>query len=325
MYLTGALFLAFGWFGFNTGGSLAAADLNSARIAVNTILASAAGALSALGYVQYVYKRPDPSFICNGLLAGLVAITAPCAFVAPWAAVLIGTIAGILTVWSWLFVERVLKVDDPVGAISVHGFAGVWGALAVGLFADGTYNHTYPVGQVVKGLFYGDPSQLLAQCIGIAANVLWVVPVTFVFFRILDRVIGNRVSAQVEMQGLDIPELGALGYIMQDAKVSEGQAYVLITTVEPRRASVPPALSQRFGVSVEGVDQELLASTWSDLCQISDRPIPAEFRAIYPYMTTLKGNRFAFRAGNPATMRANLEVLLRKQLPGRNIRVSLDD
>ena len=328
MYLTGALFLAFGWFGFNTGGSLAKGDLNSARIAVNTILASAAGALSALGYVQFVYKRPDPSFICNGLLAGLVAITAPCAFVAPWAAVLIGTIAGVVTVWSWVFVERVLKVDDPVGAISVHGFAGMWGILAVGLFADGTYGHgwndTPGIATGVTGLFYGSPSQLLAQCVGIAANLLWVGPVTFVLFHILNKLIGNRVSAHVEMQGLDIPELGALGYIMQDAKVSEGQAYIL-TTVEPRSASVPPDLSKRFVVSIEGVDQELLASTWSDLCQISDRPIPAEFRAIYPYMTTMKGNRFTFRAGNPATMRMNLEVLFQKQLPGRNVRVTLDD
>ena len=328
MYLTGALFLAFGWFGFNTGGCLAAADLNSARIAVNTILASAAGALSALGYVQFVFKRPDPSFICNGLLAGLVSITAPCAFVAPWAAVLIGAVAGVLAVWSWVFVERVLKVDDPVGAISVHGFAGLWGILAVGLFANGTYghgwNHTPDIARGVTGLFYGDPSQLLAQCIGIAANILWVVPVTYVLFRILNKLIGNRVSPQVEMQGLDIPELGALGYIMQDAKVSEGQAYIL-TAVEPRPASVPPALSKRFILAVEGLDQELLACTWSDLCRVSDQPIPPEFRAIYPYMTTLKGNRFTFRAGSAEMMRTNLEVLLRGRLPGMSVRVCVED
>ena len=139
MYMLGTFILAFGWFGFNPGSTLAGADLNIGRVAANTMLASAAGAFRAMVYMWLVYKKPDPSFMCNGMLAGLVAITAPCAFVTPWAAVLIGVIAGVLVIWSCLFFERVVKVDDPVGAISVHGVNGAWGVLSLGLFADGTY------------------------------------------------------------------------------------------------------------------------------------------------------------------------------------------
>ncbi|MFL6117641.1 MAG: ammonium transporter, partial [Catenulispora sp.] len=114
MYMLGTFILAFGWFGFNPGSSLAGSDLIIARCAVNTMLASAAGAFASMVYMWAVYKKPDPSFMCNGMLAGLVAITAPCAFVAPWAAVLIGLIAGVLVIWSCLFWEKVVKVDDPV-------------------------------------------------------------------------------------------------------------------------------------------------------------------------------------------------------------------
>src|SRR5213075_2779293 len=112
-------------------------------VAVNTMLASAAGAFASMVYMWVVYKKPDPSFMCNGMLAGLVAITAPCAFVAPWAAVLIGLIAGVLVIWSCLFWEKIVKVDDPVGAISVHGVNGAWGVLSLGLFADGTYGQGF--------------------------------------------------------------------------------------------------------------------------------------------------------------------------------------
>src|SRR5262249_16724911 len=106
----------------------------------NTMLASAAGCCSATFYMWAVYGKPDPSFMCNGLLAGLVAITGPCAFVAPWAAVVIGLIAGVVWVGSCLFFERVVKADDPVGAVSVHGVCGALGIIFVGLFADGTYS-----------------------------------------------------------------------------------------------------------------------------------------------------------------------------------------
>lgn len=326
MYMTGTLILALGWFGFNAGSTLSATDANIARIAVNTALSSAAAALAATGVLWLRYQTPDPSFLCNGMLAGLVAITASCAYVAPWAAVLIGAVAGVLVVASALFFERVVKIDDPVGAISTHGTAGAWGALALGLFADGTYaprENFNGVPGPVTGLFYGDPTQLAAQSIGVLAGLLWVLPVSFVFFWGMNRLIGNRVSAQAELQGLDVPELGTLGYINQDPKVPESRL-ILHTPVEPRPARVPPNDQQRFAIRIEGVDSEALAQTWSDLCRMGSSPPPPEFRAVYPYMTTLQGTRFTFRGGQPLTIRANLERLLQERLQNRSLRARLE-
>ncbi len=161
--------LAFGWFGFNAGSSLAGTDLRIGVIATNTMLASAGGAFSAMMYMWFRYGKPDISMIANGMLAGLVAITAPCAFVTAPVAVLIGAIAGILVCISVFFVDRTLKIDDPVGAISVHGVNGAWGVISLGLFADGTYGDGLNgVAGTVKGLFYGGGSQFVAQLIGTA-------------------------------------------------------------------------------------------------------------------------------------------------------------
>lgn len=135
----GTFILAFGWFGFNPGSSLAATDLRIAVVAVNTMLASATGALAATLWMWWFRtKKPDPSMMCNGMLAGLVAITAPCAFVSAGGASIIGLISGILVVESVFFWDK-MGIDDPVGAISVHGVNGAWGCLSIGLFADGTY------------------------------------------------------------------------------------------------------------------------------------------------------------------------------------------
>src|SRR5215510_13191812 len=164
MAIVGTFILAFGWFGFNPGSTLAGTDLRIAVIATNTMLASAAGAFSAMLYMWLRYGKPDPSMLANGMLAGLVAITAPCAFVNSVSAVIIGLLAGVLVVWSVFFVERKLKVDDPVGAISVHGTCGAWGVLSLGLFADGVYGDGWNgVPGTVRGLFYGDAKQFLAE------------------------------------------------------------------------------------------------------------------------------------------------------------------
>src|SRR5213075_3265162 len=160
----GTFILCFGWFGFNAGSTLAGSDSRIAVIAVNTMLAGAAGGMSAMIYVWARYGKPDSSMLANGTLAGLVAITAPCAFVTAPSAVLIGGVAGVLVCAAVVFVERSLKIDDPVGAISVHGVCGLCGVLAVGLLADGTYGAGWNgVDGAVRGLFYGDPLQLLAQ------------------------------------------------------------------------------------------------------------------------------------------------------------------
>ncbi len=213
MAIVGCFILAFGWFGFNAGSTLAGTDLRIAVVATNTMLAGAAGAFSSYVFMWMRYGKPDISMSANGLLAGLVAITAPCAFVTAPVAVLIGAIGGILCCLSIFFVENVLKVDDPVGAISVHGTNGAWGVLALGLFADGTYGDGWNgVKGTVTGLFYGDSGQFYAQCIGTLTNIVYVFVISYVFFKVLDKVIGLRVPKDQELEGLDHYEVAVNAY-----------------------------------------------------------------------------------------------------------------
>jgi Amt family ammonium transporter len=218
MVLLGCFILAFGWFGFNPGSTLGASangDLRIGTIAVNTMLAGCTGSIASLLYMWIRYGKPDASMAGNGLLAGLVAITAPSGFVNTVGAAIIGFAAGMIVCLSVEFIERVLAVDDPVGAISVHGTCGLWGVISVGLFADGTSNYGGSwngVNGSVRGLFYGDPSQLVAQLIGCATLVGIVFTLSYVLNWIVDIVVGQRVGAATELEGLDLPEMGALGY-----------------------------------------------------------------------------------------------------------------
>jgi len=216
--LIGCFILAFGWFGFNPGSTLGASGAGCLRIgsvAVNTMLAGCTGTFGALLYMWSLKGKPDASMSANGLLAGLVAITAPSGFVNPISSAIIGLIAGVLVCLSVSFVENTLKVDDPVGAISVHGACGLWGVISVGLFADGTSNYGGSWNGVtgsVTGLFYGDASQLVAQLVGVGTLVGFVFAFSYAMNWVLDVVLGQRVSAESEIAGLDLPEMGQLGY-----------------------------------------------------------------------------------------------------------------
>ena len=213
MAVLGTIILFFGWFGFNPGSTLAGTDLRISVVAVNTMLAGAVGGLVAMMAMWLRYEKPDPSMMCNGALAGLVAITAPSAFVSVNGAVLIGIVAGILVVASVLFIDRKLKIDDPVGAISVHMVNGIWGILATGLFADGTYGDGLNgVAGNVTGLFYGNPGQLLAQLIDVGVILVWGFGLSFVFYKLLNATLGMRVKPEDELAGVDIPEMGMLAY-----------------------------------------------------------------------------------------------------------------
>ncbi len=213
MAIVGCLILFFGWFGFNSGSTLSGGDLRVGVIAVNTMLASAAASFSAMCYMWFSYGKPDLSMSANGLLAGLVAITAPCAFVSPVGAVVIGLVAGLLCCVSVFFVERRLRVDDPVGAVSVHGTCGAWGLISLGLFADGTYGDGLNgVPGTVRGLFYGGASQFVAQVVGVVVNLGFVFAVMYVFFKVLDRITPLRVAEEVEFEGLDQNEVSVTAY-----------------------------------------------------------------------------------------------------------------
>jgi ammonium transporter, Amt family len=214
MAMLGTFILLFGWFGFNAVSTFAATDIRFAVAATNTALAAAFGSVTTMFLMWRKFGKPDPSMTANGMLAGLVAITAPCAFVAPWAAAAIGTIAGVLVVYAVLIVENRMKVDDPVGAIAVHGFNGLWGVLSVGIFADGTYGAGWNgIETPVTGLLYGNAGQLGAQAISCVVIVVFGFGLASAFFRIQDRFgRGIRSTIEDELAGLDATEMGVSAY-----------------------------------------------------------------------------------------------------------------
>jgi Amt family ammonium transporter len=196
----GVFILWLGWFGFNPG-STTTGDGSIGHIAVTTNLAAAAGAAAAMLTAWVIFKKAEATMTLNGALAGLVSITAPCATVGPGSAILIGLVGGVLVVLSVLFIDRILKVDDPVGAISVHGVCGAWGTLSIGLFNIG------------EGLFFGGGAgQLGIQALGVVAGFVWAFGTGMVMFLIIKAVVGLRVTSQEELSGLDIGEHGVEAY-----------------------------------------------------------------------------------------------------------------
>jgi len=226
----GVFILWFGWFGFNAGSTVSGNDVSIAIIAVTTNLAAAAGGVGAmvLGYV--LWKHYDASLALNGVIGGLVAITAGTANVSPLSAVIIGLVGGVVVVGGVLLLERVLKIDDPVGAVSVHGFAGAWGTLAVGLFAESAFGGT-------DGLFFGGGmGQLGTQFVGVIAAFAFVFPVSFIIFKVIEMTVGLRASDEDQIRGLDISEHAAAGYPDFAPSVSAGEQ---MTVSPPASTSVP--------------------------------------------------------------------------------------
>ena len=220
--VTGTFLLLFGWMGFNPGSTLGATDLRISVVAVNTNLAAVAGSAAAMLLWYRLFGKPDITMACNGMLAGLVAITAPCAFVTPTASVIIGIIAGLVVCGGVLFNERILKIDDPCGAISVHGYCGWLGAVCLGIFADGTYGAGWngvgaaaylgKTGQGVTGLLHGDSSQFLVQLGGATLLAIYAFGATYVIFSAVNAWRSMRVTREVELAGLDVPQFGMLAY-----------------------------------------------------------------------------------------------------------------
>jgi Amt family ammonium transporter len=212
MVVLGSLVVGFGWFALNAGCALSGADFSLSGVVVNTALAALAGTLAAMLALGAKKMKPDPTLICNGMIAGLVAVSGPCPFVDSWAAVLVGAVAGGVVVGSVLLLER-RGIDDPVGAISVHGVAGLWGLLAVGIFANGKCGAGWNgVARGVRGLLYGDAGQFAAQAIGALVLVVFGLVIAWAWFHVSNRYCPMRVSRDVELEGLDGPELGALAY-----------------------------------------------------------------------------------------------------------------
>ena len=208
----GVFILWFGWFGFNPGSTINAHHLRIAVIAVNTNLAAASGGLAALLIARLKTGKWDIGMLLNGVLAGLVAITAPCAWVEGWASVIIGLIGGAVMYGGVKFLES-KGVDDPVGAVSVHGFCGLWGLLSIAIFADGTYGIYSTEAPYVVGLLYGGGiGQLLAQVISIVVVIAWAFGAGYLTFWGMNKIFNIRVSPEEELQSLDIPEHGTPAY-----------------------------------------------------------------------------------------------------------------
>ena len=208
----GVFILWFGWFGFNAGSTTAGTNLGIALIAVTTSLAASAGAVAAMITSWLRAGKPDTSMSLNGALAGLVAITAPCSVVAPSSAIIIGLGAGVIVVLSVEALDKFFNVDDPVGAVSVHGVCGAYGTLCVGLFAQGKYA-VAAGGDAVNGLFFGGGLKLLGvQALGVAGVMAWVLVMAFALFLAIKHTIGLRVGRAEEMRGLDIEEHGMEAY-----------------------------------------------------------------------------------------------------------------
>ena len=220
--VVGTFILLFGWMGFNPGSTLGATDLRISVVAINTNLAAIFGSATAMLFWWSRFGKPDITMACNGMLAGLVAITAPCAFVSPTSAVVIGIIAGLIVCMGVLLNERILRIDDPCGAISVHVFCGWYGAVYVGIFADGTYGAGWNgigatsylgiAGQGVTGLLHGDRLQFLVQLGGATLCAIYAFTVTFIVFKAVNAIYKLRVSPKVELEGLDEPEFGLRAY-----------------------------------------------------------------------------------------------------------------
>jgi len=208
----GVFILWFGWFGFNPGSTTSGTNLGIAVIAVTTNLAAAAGALAAMATSWIRFKKPDTSMSLNGALAGLVAITAPCSVVSPGSAIIIGLGAGVLVVLSVEFIDKVLHIDDPVGAVSVHGVCGFYGTLMVGIFAEAKYAASTGMGEVNGLLFGGGLGLFGIQLLGALAVLAWVGAASLLMFFIIRKTVGLRVTKEEELRGLDIEEHGMEAY-----------------------------------------------------------------------------------------------------------------
>ncbi len=215
MAITGCFILLFGWFGFNAASTFASSDIRFATVATNTAIAAAVGSVVAMFYITQRTGKPDPGMMVNGMLAGLVAITAPCAFVAPWSAALIGALAAVIVIEAVFFLEK-KGIDDPVGAIAVHGVGGIFGVLSVGIFSNGKYGGAWNGSDVegVKGILYGDGGQLGAQALGALVICTVIFGFAFAFFSIQNKYTkgGIRVTEDIEISGVDIPEMGVAAY-----------------------------------------------------------------------------------------------------------------
>jgi ammonium transporter len=325
--LTGAGILWFGWFGFNGGSALGSNSLAGMALAASQV-AAAAAAITWM-FAEWVHKgKPTALGFASGLVAGLVAITPASGFVSPASALAIGILAG-LVCYSMVCLKPALKYDDSLDAFGVHGVGGFLGAVLTGVFgsyvlwndANGFSEATgglESLGAMTKPGF--SFAQLGAQLTAAITAAAYAFCATWVLVKIIDKVWGFNLDAQAENEGLDQSQHGEVGFDLSPAMEMAPAG----ETAEPRAADVPPNGRRHFTVLVEGASPDELMHAWSALCQPGPKPPPQELKAIYPYMTTVKGNRFQFRGGDPADMRMHLQRLFQDSLDGTPIQTHVE-
>jgi Amt family ammonium transporter len=299
--LSGAGLLWFGWFGFNGGSGLGSGDL-AALALTNTQIAAAAAGLSWMLLEWNHRGKPTALGLATGIVAGLVAITPAAGFVKPISAVLIGLLAGVIC-YTVVVAKPTLKYDDSLDAFGVHGVGGFLGALLTGILASTAVNSDGADG----GL-----RQFGIQLLAAGTAVAYCFAITFVLVKVIDQVWGFCVSPVGESEGLDRAEHGEVGFDFAFTNDPVAPAAI-------RHANVPPADRNRFQVILEGGDNQAIAQAWTELCEPARASQSQELKALYPHVTTVQGNRFRFRDGDPATLSSQLEQLIGSRLGGQKL------
>jgi Amt family ammonium transporter len=308
--LLGAGLLWFGWFGFN-GGSAVASNALAVSALTATQVAAAAASLAWMA-IEWLHRgKPTALGFASGLVAGLVAVTPASGYVTPGGALAIGALAGIVCYWAVAAKSR-LKYDDSLDAFGIHGVGGFLGAILTGAFCSaalwrfgsGGAADAFP--GVMKD---GALAQLQVQLIAALVSAAYAFLVTAVLVVLIDKTVGFTCSADDEGAGLDLSQHGETGFDM-GPDVDAGAVVV------PKAATAPPlnGHTKRFTVVIDGPGEDRLMAAWSRLCQAGDAPPPREFAAIYPYVTTVKGNRFRFRGGDPVVLKDQLKKLFEDTL-----------
>jgi ammonium transporter len=319
--LVGAGILWFGWFGFNGGSALGSGALAGLALA-NSQVAAATAALAWM-VVEWLHRgKPTALGLASGLVAGLVAITPASGFVHPFGALLIGLIAGVVCYGS-VCLKPIFKYDDSLDAFGVHGVGGFLGAILTGVFASALmWNNAsfdlkpgdwIDVGKLVENgnaAAGGRPAQIMVQVMAAGVSALYSFVVTLVLVKVIDLLIGFNTDAREENQGLDVSQHGEVGFDLNPALEEVPE----LVPPEPRPADVPPNGKGRFTVVVDGPSKETLRHAWANLCQSGNGPPSAEFLAVYPYVTTVQGNRFRFRGGDRSAIRTSLQRLFQDKL-----------
>jgi ammonium transporter len=319
--LVGAGLLWFGWFGFNGGSAMGSGKLAGMALTASQV-AAAAAALSWM-VAEWLHKgKPTALGLASGLVAGLVAITPASGFVGPQSALFIGLIAGIVC-YGAVCLKPLAKYDDSLDAFGVHGVGGFLGALLTGVFASTLLvkeasGSTDAVETLVK---QGRAHQIGLQALAAVVAAGYGFVVTLVLVKVIDVVWGFGVDAQAENEGLDVSEHGEVGFDYGLGPVEEVPEHAL---PEPRAAAVPPDGKARFTIVVDGPDPKRLLHTWSELCQASAAPPSPEFRAVYPHVTTVQGNRFRFSGGDRSLIRSSLQRLFQDRL-GDAVQAHVED